>query len=187
MRNRPLSVISHSLGILSAVMLFGLGVITVFDVLGRYFLGTSVLGAVEITTMMLVGVAFLGLASAEIHGAHVSVRLVEDQLRRTPRLIFSGLRFVVLLFVAVVLIVGLYEVMMSAMERGETTNDILRLATWPAKAVIFISFVLFFAVTLVKEANTFLWLKRQNPDASPSQLGDSQTDVNTPTGESHGI
>ena len=47
------------------------------------------------------------------------------------------------------------EVLASAVERGETTNDILRLPTWPAKLVLLVSFAAFFVVAVWKELLTF--------------------------------
>lgn len=147
--------ISTAFNLSAGLLLLVLMVLTVVDVLGRSMFGQSVLGTVDISTLLLVAIAFLGLASAEIDGRHVSVTLLEGRFGFRTRMVFSGVRAVLLLGVGAVVVWGLGDVMLSAFERGETTNDILRLATWPAKLVLFASFLLFFVMAVWKEILEF--------------------------------
>src|SRR5690625_4847312 len=116
--------ISTAFNLSAGLLLLVLMVLTVVDVLGRSMFGQSVLGTVDISTLLLVAIAFLGLASAEIDGRHVSVTLLEGRFGFRTRMVFSGVRAVLLLGVGAVVVWGLGDVMLSAFERGETTNDI---------------------------------------------------------------
>lgn len=49
--------------------------LTVSDVIGRYFFGAPVVGATEVTELMLAGVIFLGLPAATLDREHVAVDL----------------------------------------------------------------------------------------------------------------
>ncbi|MGP9586644.1 TRAP transporter small permease subunit [Micrococcaceae sp. AOP34-BR2-30] len=147
------------MSILAGLLLFFVGGLTVADVVNRNFRGQSILGVVEISTLLLVAIAFLGLAAAELGGKHVAVSLVEERLGRNGRLILSVIRTLLLLMLAVALLVGMFMVLESSFIRGETTNDILRLPTWPAKVVLFISFVAFFVSAVWKEINIFRALR----------------------------
>ena len=147
---KPLVAISSVLSQIAGLLLLVLVVLTVADVLGRSLRDQSILGTVDISTMLLVAVAFLGLASAEVEGRHVMVDLVEMHLKPAVRVALGVLRVVLLAALGLLLLWGLQEVFLSALDRGETTNDILRLPTWPAKLVLFLSFALFFVVAIWK-------------------------------------
>lgn len=149
---RPVGAIATAFNLSAGLLLLVLMVLTVADVAGRNLFGQSVLGTVDISTLLLVAIAFFGLASAEIDGRHVSVGLVEARFGFRTRMLLSGVRTVLLLVLGALIVWGMGEVFLSAFERGETTNDILHLPTWPAKLVLFVSFLLFFVLALWKEA-----------------------------------
>lgn len=156
---RPVRALSSALSIIAGLVLFGLCALTVADVVSRNLRDQSILGAVEISALLLVAVAFFGLAAAEIDGRHVAVSLVEDRLGRRTRMALSLLRAVLLAVLGVLLVIGMVGVFGSAVERGETTNDILRLPTWPAKLAVLLSFGLFFILAVWKQVLTFLALR----------------------------
>ena len=162
---RPLLLIVRSLGVVAGALLLGLILLTIADVVSRNARDRSIVGTVDIATMLLVAVAFLGLAAAEADGRHVAVELIESRFGLRTRAAFSVLRSVLLVGLGALLAWGLSEVLISAASRGETTNDILRLPTWPAKVVLLASFVLFFVVAVWKELLTFAALRAE-------QIGD---------------
>lgn len=170
----PVRALTSLLTIVAGFILFGLAALTVADVASRNLRNQSILGAVEISAVLLVAVAFFGLAAAEIDGRHVSVGLVEDRLGRRARMALAILRTVLLTVLGVVLIVGMFGVLGSALDRGETTNDILRLPTWPAKLAVLLSFALFFVLAVWRQILTFLAVRADgNPSAGdPDALAD---------------
>lgn len=66
-----------ALGIVAGVLLFCLMTITCIDVFGRYFLGTPVRGAFEITEMLLASLIFAGLPLVTLRNDHVTVDLLD--------------------------------------------------------------------------------------------------------------
>lgn len=148
-------MIATAFNLSAGLLLLVLMALTVADVVGRNMFGQSVLGTVDISTLLLVAIAFLGLASAEIDGRHVSVTLIEARFGFRTRTLLSGVRAVLLLVLGALIVWGAGEVLISAFERGETTNDILHLPTWPAKLVLFLSFLLFFVLAVWKEVLEF--------------------------------
>lgn len=145
---RPVTAPAQVLSLLAGVLLLALAVLTVADVAGRSLLDRSIVGTVDISTMLLVGVAFLGLAAAQVDGRHVDVDLVEARLPQTARVVLAVVRCLLLVGLGAVLTWGLADQVLSAVGRGETTNDILRLPTWPAKLALVVSFVLFFVTAI---------------------------------------
>ena len=65
---RPVLVVARTLSVVAGILLVGLILLTIADVVSRNFRDRSIVGTVEIATMLLVAIAFLGLASAEADG-----------------------------------------------------------------------------------------------------------------------
>jgi TRAP-type transport system small permease protein len=58
-------------GLMAALALFGIMVLTAVDVGGRKFLSASVPGSLELTELLMVAVIFAGLPLVSLHGEHV--------------------------------------------------------------------------------------------------------------------
>jgi TRAP-type transport system small permease protein len=69
--------VTPALGLIAAVVLFGLMVLTCADVIGRYFLGQPIYGAFEITEMLLAALIFAGLPLVTLRNEHVTVDLLD--------------------------------------------------------------------------------------------------------------
>ena len=69
-----------ALATICAVILLAMMGITLIDVVGRYLFNSPLIGATELTELMLVGVVFLGLPAVTLDRAHVSVSLLSDRL-----------------------------------------------------------------------------------------------------------
>ncbi|ALV28687.1 TRAP transporter small permease [Pannonibacter sp. Q-1] len=63
-----------------AVMLTAMMLLTVADVVGRYFLASPVQGATELTEMLLAAVIFIGLPAATLDDDHVTVDMLTARL-----------------------------------------------------------------------------------------------------------
>lgn len=73
-------------GLLSALALFGIMMLTFFDVLGRKFLSNSIPGSLELTELLMVVVIFAALPLVSRRGEHVEFDSLDPylpmQLRR---------------------------------------------------------------------------------------------------------
>jgi TRAP-type transport system small permease protein len=58
-------------GLMAALALFGIMLLTAVDVSGRKFLSASVPGSLELTELLMVAVIFAGLPLVSLHGEHV--------------------------------------------------------------------------------------------------------------------
>ena len=66
----------------AALSMVALALLTLFDVLGRYAFNVPVVGAVELTEMLMVGVIFSGIVLATLQREHVTVDLLATGLGR---------------------------------------------------------------------------------------------------------
>lgn len=80
---RPvLSSVRLALACVCAVLLFALMAVTVVDVVGRYVFSRPLLGASEMTELLLAAVVFAGLPAVCLDDGHVTVDLVTARLPR---------------------------------------------------------------------------------------------------------
>ncbi|MAY62034.1 MAG: hypothetical protein CML29_07465 [Rhizobiales bacterium] len=69
-----------ALAAICAAMLLAMMGLTLVDVIGRYAFNSPLVGATELTELLLIGVIFLGLPAVTLDRGHVSVSLLSDRL-----------------------------------------------------------------------------------------------------------
>ena len=91
-------------GLLAALALFGIMVLTAVDVSGRKFLDASVPGSLELTELLMVAVIFAGLPLVSLQGEHVVFdsldRWIPPALRRLQQALVDALCAALLLGLA---------------------------------------------------------------------------------------
>lgn len=96
--------VRFGLALLCAAMLLGMMGLTVADVIGRYLLNAPILGASEVTEILLVATVYVGLIAVCLDRAHVTVDLVVERLpphwQRPREAVVDGVSGLVLLLVA---------------------------------------------------------------------------------------
>ncbi|HYG90446.1 MAG TPA: TRAP transporter small permease [Azospirillum sp.] len=100
----PTRVMNRALGVLAAVLLFGMAVMTTVDVVGRDFFGVGVPGSYELTSLLLAALIFVGLPLATEREEHVAIDLIDYVVRprgvRVLKGVMGVLSTVVLAFLA---------------------------------------------------------------------------------------
>jgi TRAP-type C4-dicarboxylate transport system permease small subunit len=66
-------VVAPALGVVAAIILFAMMMLTCVDVIGRYFFSRPVFGGFEITEMLLAAMIFVGLPLVTLRNEHVTV------------------------------------------------------------------------------------------------------------------
>jgi TRAP-type C4-dicarboxylate transport system permease small subunit len=128
-------VLDRLCGLLAAVALFAIMLLTLFDVLGRKLLSTSVPGSLELTELLLVAVIFAGLPLVSLHGEHIVFdsfdRLLPAWLRRAQQALVDLL--------CAVLLAGLAWVMWNKgaqmLEYGDRTVQLQLALGWFVQAM----------------------------------------------------
>lgn len=77
-------------GIIAALILFGMMMLTFADVTGRYFI-RPVKDAYELTEFMLALVVFLGLGYTQLHKGHVSINFIVEKFSVRVRNIIESI------------------------------------------------------------------------------------------------
>lgn len=142
-----------ALSFLSGLTLLGLLVLTIANIVGRRWLGTSVPGAIEYTEVTLTAIVFLGLARAEYEGAHVRTALLTSKLAPTParviRLVGLGVSAAFLLIMSW----ALADRAQSAFLIREFRIGVAEVQVWPFRIIAVLG-VLALAIALIDRLGT---------------------------------
>ena len=147
----------HKCGFLGALMLTGLMVLTVGDVILRYFFNAPILGSYELTEFLLVAMVFFAIPWATLKKANVRVDLLVGRLPSKVRAVFDSVSCFMSLFVTALF--AWYTVPQAIyIWRLYTVSDMLEIPFYPFYFLVaFGFFVLFFVLVVnliefIKEA-----------------------------------
>lgn len=136
---------------LASLCLVALALLTLADVIGRYVLNYAIIGAVEITEMLMVGVIFAGIVLATVAREHVTVDLLTVRMQGpalrvqkiTSNLLATG--------ISLLLAVATWSQGMSALDFGDQTT----MLGLPLAPVIFFMGAMLLANALVHAWQTW--------------------------------
>ncbi len=134
---------------LAGVTLLGMLALTVADITGRTAFNNPVPGTVEVTSLILVIVVFLGLAHSEDMGDHITVDLIYAQVGKRSKMIldvFSDLLGVVVLGL---MAFQLYHFGLRQRETG-AESPVLEWPVWPFVYVAAFGAVLYAVSTAMR-------------------------------------
>lgn len=128
-----------------AAAIAGLGVIAMTllgaaDVIGRFAFDRPLLGQVEITRMLLVWVAFLGLAEAARSGGHVRLEVIDRLLDARGRALRDGVVEALAVGVAAFVAIAAAWHAFEAWRGGDTLIAPIPLSAWIAKLGVAVGF-----------------------------------------------
>ncbi|MPV35569.1 TRAP transporter small permease subunit [Georgenia subflava] len=135
--------ITHGLGALGGVGVIALMLMTVIDVTLRKLTGRGLGGTIEYSEVVLVACVFLGIAGAQVAGAHVSTSVLTSHLHgrvnRTVRVAAGSVA--VLIVVAMVYASAIMAI--DSVQANEFRFGLVRVPVWPARILVPIGLFLF--------------------------------------------
>lgn len=138
--DRAAARVSSALAMIAGILIAVILAVMVADVAMRNFTGSSVSGAYEVLTMMLVGVIFLGLAYAERTDSNIKLTLVTSRLPGTPAKIARIVSTIVAMLMCLWISWATWNSALLSIDRGEFQQGLLSIPIWPAKLIIAIGF-----------------------------------------------
>ena len=120
---------------LSSIILLLLVVLTVIDVIGRYFFSSPLVGAVELVRICMAGIIFFSVPYMFLRSDHIVVDLLpmfrDGKLARVTRLLFLLTTMVITIYLGM----RVFGYAVRAFEDGDTT-EYLFLPRWPVVGLI---------------------------------------------------
>lgn len=146
-----------------AILLAAIMIVTVIDVIGRYLLNSPLMGATELTELLLCAVIFLGMPAVCLDDAHIKVDIL---LKRVPPALEPLRSFVINLGSTGILCVIAWQLWKRGSELagyGQSTNT-LHIPVAPLAWFAAVAVGLSAAITLV---NSFAVLRPKRSGAKP--------------------
>ena len=128
--------------VLGGAMLVAIVLLISMDVSSRYVLGSSVLLAVSLSEMALVGAVYLGLAEAFRTDQHVAVGLVLGRLGRRTARVVAVLRMAISVAVTWWMLRASLLALSESRARREMRFGVIDVIVWPARLLVVIGLVL---------------------------------------------
>jgi TRAP-type transport system small permease protein len=141
------SWIAHACGLLGSVFLAGLMLMTVADVILRYFFDAPILGSFEITEYLLVVVVFFAIPWAAMQRMNVRVDLIVGNFTPRLRATFDAVTCTLSLIVTGILAWYTIPQVMYVF-RLYTVSDMLEIPAWPFYFMVAFGFFLLFIVLI---------------------------------------
>ncbi|WP_026381656.1 TRAP transporter small permease subunit [Afifella pfennigii] len=133
---RAIDRLSRFFGVLSGLAIFVITITVVLDVVFRAALNAPIPGATEFSTLLLLALVYLGLASVQATKSNFYVEILVSRLPPAARRIQEGL--VTLLAAAVIGVMAWYtgqEAWISTL-RGEMSFGAIAFPIWPARITL---------------------------------------------------
>lgn len=136
---------------LASLCLVALALVTLVDVIGRYLLNYSIIGSVEITEILMVGVIFSGIAMATLAHEHVTIDLLTWRTGTLVRRVQKTASNLLATGISLLLAAATWSQARSALEFGDQTT----MLSLPLAPVIFFMSGMLLVNTLIHAWQTW--------------------------------
>jgi TRAP-type C4-dicarboxylate transport system permease small subunit len=154
-------LIIEASGIVGVVILLAMMMMTVSDVILRYFFRRPIVGSVEISTLLMVCVVFLAIAWCALKDGHISVDIITSKLSKRGRAFLNG--FDNLLTFALALIIAWRTFLEAAsVKKMDVNSPLLGIPRYPFIFLTAFGFLLLFFAALILFIRNAKSVKHEN-------------------------
>jgi len=139
--------ISEIFGVVAVAVLVCMMMLTVCDVVLRYFFNSPLISSMEITEYMMVIVGFLGLAWCALKGMHIKVQLIVGRFSERSQAIVDTINHIIIIGLCVLIAWRSFVESLMAQEMGRA-SEITDIPTHPFYYVVFFGYILLFFVMI---------------------------------------
>ncbi|MFH1646717.1 MAG: TRAP transporter small permease [Chloroflexota bacterium] len=144
---RVIDVASESFSVVAVIVLIFMMMMTVSDVVLRYFFNRPIMASAELTEYMMVIVGFLGIAWCATKGTHIKVELIVGKWSPKAQVIMNIINAVCVIAVCVLIASQSLNEGFVAKQMGRA-SEITDIAHYPFYWVVVFGYVLMFFVVL---------------------------------------
>ena len=143
-----ISLIIEASGITGVVILLAMMMMTVADVIMRYFFRQPIIGSMEISVVLMVCVVFLGIGWCALSDGHISVDIITGRLSQRGRALLNGFDNIVTLVLALIITWRSFVEALSVKDM-EVASPILSIPRYPFVFITSFGFLLLFFAALM--------------------------------------
>lgn len=146
--DRAFFQVEKAMALISALCIFGLMLVGVWQVLARKLFNAPIYGYIDIVEIAMTTFAFIAVSYTERLGGHVRMEILASRLRGRWYWFAELFGVIIGLFVVATLAYYSYQHFLRAWDSGDSTMD-LQLAWWPSKLLVTVALVLLFIRLLI--------------------------------------
>jgi len=146
--DRAFFAVEKAMALISALCIFGLMLVGVWQVLARKLLNAPIYGYIDIVEIAMTTFAFIAISYTERLGGHVRMEILASKMRGRLLWTVEVIGVLIGLFVTATLIYYTFTHFLRAWDSGDSTMD-LQLPWWPSKLIVTFAFVLLFIRLLI--------------------------------------
>lgn len=135
-------------GILAVFVLVAMMMLTVTDVVLRYFFSRPIVGSQEITVLLMVCVVFFGLGWCTLNKNHIKVDIIEGILSRKGRIFLDSINYILVMAVSLFIIKNSYSQAMYIRQLNRTTKQLF-IPEYPFILVVVFGYILLFLAIII--------------------------------------
>ena len=143
-----LRFIIEASGIVGVAFLLAMMMMTVVDVVLRYFFRRPIIGSVEISISLMVCVVFLGIAWCALNDGHISVDIITSKLSKKGRAFLNSFDNLVTFALALIIAWRSYLEAVSV-KKMEVNSPLLDIPRYPFVTITAFGFLLLFFAALI--------------------------------------
>ncbi|MEZ5816557.1 MAG: TRAP transporter small permease [Hyphomicrobiaceae bacterium] len=162
--DRAFFAVEKAMALISAICIFGLMFVGVWQVLARKLFNAPIYGYIDIVEIAMTTFAFIAISYTERLGGHVRMEILASRMRGRFLWLTEVIGVLIGLFVVATLAYYSYTHFLRAWDSGDSTMD-LELPWWPSKLLVTVALVLLFIRLLISLWGYLRMLA--NPDLKP--------------------
>ncbi len=111
--------LSRVLGVCAMVVLLSIVLLVTYDVTGRYFFNSPLVGSADVTQLLFVSLIFLGLGYATLNHSHIRMSFVIERLPTPSQRKLNLVTDIVSIVIVLIFMREVYALVLRSLERGE--------------------------------------------------------------------
>jgi TRAP-type C4-dicarboxylate transport system permease small subunit len=141
-------LIIEASGIVGVAILLAMMMMTVVDVIMRYFFRRPIIGSVEISVSLMVCIVFLGIGWCALNDGHISVDIITGKLSKRGRAFLNSFDNIVT-FVLALIIAWRSFLEAVSVKKMDVNSPLLGIPRYPFVFVTAFGFLLLFFAALI--------------------------------------
>jgi TRAP-type C4-dicarboxylate transport system permease small subunit len=141
-------LIIEASGIVGVAILLAMMMMTVVDVIMRYFFRRPIIGSVEISVSLMVCIVFLGIGWCALNDGHISVDIITGKLSKRGRAFLNSFDNIVTFLLALIIAWRSFLEAVSV-KKMDVNSPLLGIPRYPFVFVTAFGFLLLFFAALI--------------------------------------
>lgn len=151
--NRIVRRINTVCGLASEGLVFLLMLMVTAEIIGRHVFGAPIPGQVEMATLSLIVILYLGLSYTQLEGGHIRVDIFVSRLQRRKRELLEGVALFLCLIPSVMMMLATAKQARISVLGQEFVAGVINFPVWPGRCVVTFGFGLLCFTLVVQICN----------------------------------